>query len=91
MSGQHGPDLDHEHHRVLPLDVGPEHHQRLPESRLQQFRLEQAGLSAVPAPEFEFVGGGAGDRRFLSERARHVLFPYLVTVLSYVVFMSRSL
>ena len=26
---QERPDFDHEHHRVLPLDVRPQHHERL--------------------------------------------------------------
>jgi len=36
-------DLDREHHRVFPLDVGAKHHQRLLESRFEQLGLEQAG------------------------------------------------
>ena len=39
---QDGADLDHEHHGVLPLDVGPEHDERLLQRRLQQVRREQA-------------------------------------------------
>ena len=61
---QHRADLDHEHHRVLPLDVRPEHHQRLPKGRLQELRFEEARLAAVPPAKFEFLRRRAGGLRF---------------------------
>ena len=42
MMRQDRADLDHEHHRVLPLDVGPEHDERLLQRRLHKFGCEQA-------------------------------------------------
>ena len=70
--GQHGADFDHEHHRVFPLYVGAEHHQRLPESRFEQFGVEQAGLPAVATSELEFFRAGAREPRFLDQRGRHI-------------------
>ena len=61
---QHGADLDHEHHGVLPLDVRPEHDQRLPEGRLHELRVEEARLAALPPREFEFLRRRAGGLRF---------------------------
>ena len=78
--GQHRSHLDREHHRVFPLDVRAEHDERLPEGRLEQLRVEDAGFSTVPAAEFEFFGSGADGLRFLGERAGHVFVPYLAIV-----------
>jgi len=47
--GQDGTDLDHEHDRVLPLDVRPEHDERLPEGGLHQIGSEQT-LAPAGAP-----------------------------------------
>ena len=60
---QHGADLDHEHHRVLPLDVGPQHDERLLQGGAEQFRSEQALAAAGPASVFQFCrsSGGAGS------------------------------
>ena len=57
---QDGADLDHEHHRVLPLDVRPQHDERLLERGPQQLRREQA-LAPAPARRLR-----AGRSRCLS-------------------------
>ncbi len=52
---QHRSHFDHEHHRVLPLDVGAEHDERLPEGGLDQLGVEDARFATVPPRQFEFV------------------------------------
>ena len=48
--GEGGADLDHEHHRVFPLDVRAQHHEGLLERRPQQLGGEQPRTSAVAIP-----------------------------------------
>ena len=64
---QDGADLDHEHHRVLPLDVRPQHDERLLERRPHQLR-RQTSLC---------VGCRRGWPRSL--RGRQFLFDNLVS------------
>src|SRR5262249_53228088 len=56
---QGGPDLDHEHHRVLPLDVGPEHHEGLLERGSQKMSFEESVATACLAACLQLLGGGA--------------------------------
>ena len=60
---QNGADLDHKHDRILPLDVRPQHDERLLERGAHQFRRQQA----LDAESGAVAAGGRGagfDRRW---------------------------
>src|SRR5262249_32378332 len=66
---QDGADLDDEHDGVGPLDVGPEHGERLPQGRPEQVGGEQplapaeaAGQLGLVGPRAGGVGRGGGNR-----------------------------
>ncbi len=56
QQAQHCPDFDHKHHRVLPLDVRPEHKEGLLQGRAQQMRRKQPVTPAGPAGKLQFLG-----------------------------------
>ncbi len=55
QNAQHGPHFDDEHHRILPLNVRPEHDKRLLECLAQQVRGKQACSSRLAATKFDVV------------------------------------
>ena len=71
-----GADLDDEHHRILPLDVRPQHHERLPDGGRDQRGREQslpphsACRSRLPVVAARL---GAGPRRRSGSMARFLL------------------
>jgi hypothetical protein len=48
IRGENRADFDDEHHRILPLDVRPQHDERLFQRRPEQVRSKQALTPAQP-------------------------------------------